>query len=86
MIKFHMFSVRVLHCTNNNLNLCTKTKPVPDEADATVYVWFLSQIQYRYKLYIVHKSRADTVASLLSVTGLAFMQIFRFFWGQWTVS
>ena len=32
------------HCPKNNLKSCMKTEPLTVGAEATVYVWFLSQI------------------------------------------
>ena len=38
-----------LHRVKNNLNLRMKAEPVAVGADATIYVWFLSQIYAQYK-------------------------------------
>ena len=44
LLSLPLLSLSLLHCPNNNLNLCTKTVSVRVGADTTVYVWFLGQI------------------------------------------
>ena len=46
-----------LHRVKNNLNLRMKAEPVAVGADATIYVWFLSQIYVVKYMQYLHKSQ-----------------------------
>ena len=65
---------KYVYCPKKHTNFFIKTKPITVGADATVYVWFLSQIQ-------VFKIQTNAVAFSPAVTVSVPKLIFRLLFG-----